>query len=330
MADLPSDLVVAGRRALGRRGRGRQGRGPAGEARSAVIGARRSLVAVHLRSVLRVADHRSGAVAHRRQHPGLEPAGVLARPLPRHRSGRQRRVVAAALRRAGVAGDRARRAGHRHRARRHARRVAAYVGGLARCDDHAGPRRADRVPRAGAGGRDRRRASARASCTRSGRCASSACRRSRASRARPRCACASRRSSTAARLSGTGFPRMLLRHIAPNILPQLITFAPAGDGNHDRSSRARSASSAWAIPPPAPSWGNMIAQGQSMLSAQPRYVLLPSAALFITVVSLQPARRRAAGALERPVSRRRCSRSSRPAASTSRHDGRWLRRGRRR
>jgi peptide/nickel transport system permease protein len=29
----------------------------------------------------------------------------------------------------------------------------------------------------------------------------------------------------------------------------------------------------------------MIAQGQSTLSAQPRYVFLPSAALFITVVS---------------------------------------------
>jgi len=39
------------------------------------------------------------------------------------------------------------------------------------------------------------------------------------------------------------------------------------------------------VPPPAPSWGNMIAQGQSTLSADPRYVLLPSAALFITVVS---------------------------------------------
>jgi len=39
------------------------------------------------------------------------------------------------------------------------------------------------------------------------------------------------------------------------------------------------------VPPPAPSWGNMIAQGQSTLSAQPRYVFLPSAALFITVVS---------------------------------------------
>jgi len=39
-----------------------------------------------------------------------------------------------------------------------------------------------------------RRVLVRASCTRSGRSASSACRRSRGSRGRPRCACASRRS----------------------------------------------------------------------------------------------------------------------------------------
>jgi peptide/nickel transport system permease protein len=39
------------------------------------------------------------------------------------------------------------------------------------------------------------------------------------------------------------------------------------------------------IPPPAPSWGNMIAAGQGLLSAQPRFVLLPSLALFLTVVS---------------------------------------------
>ena len=39
------------------------------------------------------------------------------------------------------------------------------------------------------------------------------------------------------------------------------------------------------IPPPAPSWGNMISSGESVLSVQPRFVFIPSAALFITVVS---------------------------------------------
>jgi peptide/nickel transport system permease protein len=89
---------------------------------------------------------------------------------------------------------------------------------------------------------------------------------------------------TAARLSGTSFPRMLLGHIAPNILPQLITFALLGMGITMILEGALSFVGL-GVPPPAPSWGNMIAQGQSVISAQPRYVLLPSAALFITVVS---------------------------------------------
>jgi peptide/nickel transport system permease protein len=89
---------------------------------------------------------------------------------------------------------------------------------------------------------------------------------------------------TAARLSGTSFPRMLLGHIAPNILPQLITFALLGMGITMILEGALSFVGL-GVPPPAPSWGNMIAQGQSTLSAQPRYVFLPSAALFITVVA---------------------------------------------
>ncbi|MBV8711240.1 MAG: ABC transporter permease [Solirubrobacterales bacterium] len=89
----------------------------------------------------------------------------------------------------------------------------------------------------------------------------------------------------AARLSGTSFPRMLLGHIAPNVVPQLLTYALLGMGIIMILEGALSFVGL-GVPPPAPSWGNMIAQGQSTLSAQPRYVFLPSAALFITVVSL--------------------------------------------
>jgi peptide/nickel transport system permease protein len=39
------------------------------------------------------------------------------------------------------------------------------------------------------------------------------------------------------------------------------------------------------IPPPNPSWGNMIFDGQNILSAEPRLVLVPSAFLFVTVLS---------------------------------------------
>jgi peptide/nickel transport system permease protein len=89
---------------------------------------------------------------------------------------------------------------------------------------------------------------------------------------------------TAARLSGTRQRRMLLAHIAPNIMPQLLTFALLGMGITIILEGALSFLGL-GVQPPEPSWGNMIAQGQGILSAEPRFVLIPSAALFLTVVS---------------------------------------------
>ncbi len=88
----------------------------------------------------------------------------------------------------------------------------------------------------------------------------------------------------AARISGTSHRRILLRHVAPNIVAPLITFALLGMGITIVLEGALSFLGL-GIAPPAPSWGNMIQAGQGILSAQPRFVLLPSAALFITVVS---------------------------------------------
>jgi peptide/nickel transport system permease protein len=88
----------------------------------------------------------------------------------------------------------------------------------------------------------------------------------------------------AAGLSGTGHTRTLLRHIAPNILPQLLTFAFLGMGIVIVLEGALSFLGL-GIPAPAPSWGNMIAQGEGILSAQPKFTMLPSAALFITVIA---------------------------------------------
>jgi peptide/nickel transport system permease protein len=88
----------------------------------------------------------------------------------------------------------------------------------------------------------------------------------------------------AARLSGTSGPRILLRHVSPNIMPQLITFGLLGMGVIIIIEGALSFFGL-GVPPPAPSWGNMIADGQGVLSAEPRLVLIPSAALFITVLA---------------------------------------------
>jgi peptide/nickel transport system permease protein len=88
----------------------------------------------------------------------------------------------------------------------------------------------------------------------------------------------------AARLSGTGGPRMLLRHVAPNILPQLVTFGLLGMGVIIILEGALSFFGL-GVPPPNPSWGNMIFDGQGILSAEPRLVLVPSAFLFVTVLA---------------------------------------------
>ena len=97
--------------------------------------------------------------------------------------------------------------------------LAAYLGLVRRHRDHARPRRADRVPVARPGAGHRRRASGRASCTRSTRSrffsVPAFARLARGQTLRLR----ERPFMLAARLSGTRAPRILLRHVAPNILP---------------------------------------------------------------------------------------------------------------
>ena len=88
----------------------------------------------------------------------------------------------------------------------------------------------------------------------------------------------------AAKLCGTPWWRVLARHIAPNIAPQLITFGMLGMGLIMILEGALSFLGL-GIPPPSPSWGNMIAEGQASLSATPMLVIWPSLVLFITVLS---------------------------------------------
>jgi peptide/nickel transport system permease protein len=89
----------------------------------------------------------------------------------------------------------------------------------------------------------------------------------------------------AARLSGTRGWRVILRHVVPNIAPQLMTFSLLGVGVVMILEGALSFLGL-GIPPPEPSWGSMIASGQQTISASPDLVLIPSAFLFATVVSL--------------------------------------------
>jgi peptide/nickel transport system permease protein len=89
----------------------------------------------------------------------------------------------------------------------------------------------------------------------------------------------------ATRLMG-GRPRYVtVRHIFPNIVPTLMTFAPLGVGVVMLVEAALSYLGL-GIRPPAPSWGNMITVGQQYLSQYPINLYEPAIALLITVVLL--------------------------------------------
>jgi peptide/nickel transport system permease protein len=89
---------------------------------------------------------------------------------------------------------------------------------------------------------------------------------------------------TAARLSGTPAWRTLVRHIAPNVLPGLITFALLGMGIIIILEGALSFLGL-GVPPPAPSWGNMIAGGRDLLVIAPWVAIAPGLALVLTVLA---------------------------------------------
>jgi peptide/nickel transport system permease protein len=90
---------------------------------------------------------------------------------------------------------------------------------------------------------------------------------------------------TAARLAGTRRWRIIARHVVPNIMPNIVTFSLLGLGIIIILEGALDFLG-YGIQRPTPSWGNMIANGQQILSAQPEYVLIPSVALLITVAAL--------------------------------------------
>lgn len=89
----------------------------------------------------------------------------------------------------------------------------------------------------------------------------------------------------AALLSGKGRRRITLEHVLPNIVDQLLVqltlqlamaiLAEAGLGYLGLS-----------VPPPAPTWGRMLADAQSFLAISPRLAILPGLAIALTVLGL--------------------------------------------
>jgi peptide/nickel transport system permease protein len=90
---------------------------------------------------------------------------------------------------------------------------------------------------------------------------------------------------TAARAIGGSGPRVLFREVIPNVLPTVVSYAalvlPAMviiEGALDYLG--------FGIPPPTPSWGEMIALAQPNLTLAAWPVLIPSIALALFVLSL--------------------------------------------
>ena len=87
------------------------------------------------------------------------------------------------------------------------------------------------------------------------------------------------------RIMGAKPRYMTLRHVYPNIVPPLITIAPLTVAIA-MIVEATLSFLGLGIRPPAPSWGNMIAQGQIYMTTSPQNIVIPAIGLFITVLSL--------------------------------------------
>jgi peptide/nickel transport system permease protein len=89
----------------------------------------------------------------------------------------------------------------------------------------------------------------------------------------------------AARLSSVKAWRIISGHIVPNLMPQLLTFSLLGTGVIIIIESGLDFLG-YGIPDPAPSWGGMIAYGQTVMSVALSPLVVPSLFLFGTVVCL--------------------------------------------
>lgn len=87
----------------------------------------------------------------------------------------------------------------------------------------------------------------------------------------------------AARVLGGSDLRILLRHILPNVLPTLMVLAAMSTAGTILLEAGLSFLGV-GVPPPAPAWGSMVAEGQAYLLVAPWIVLAPGFAIILAVV----------------------------------------------
>jgi peptide/nickel transport system permease protein len=88
----------------------------------------------------------------------------------------------------------------------------------------------------------------------------------------------------AARAMGASNAQMIFGHILPNILPTVIVLAALNTANAIML-EAGLGYLGIGVPPPAPTWGSMIADGQPYFIAAPHIVIAPGVAIALTVLA---------------------------------------------
>ena len=88
---------------------------------------------------------------------------------------------------------------------------------------------------------------------------------------------------TAARASGAGTPRVILRHVLPGVFPTIAVALTLAVG---RGILLESALSFFGVgvQPPTASWGNMLYQAQTTMTSEPWLGIFPGAFIFLTVL----------------------------------------------
>ena len=87
----------------------------------------------------------------------------------------------------------------------------------------------------------------------------------------------------AVRMSGSSVPKILFKHILPNIAGPILVTAVLDIGTM-MMELAGLSFLGLGVQPPTAEWGSMINDGRSMLQIAPWMVLAPGAAIFITVM----------------------------------------------
>jgi peptide/nickel transport system permease protein len=93
----------------------------------------------------------------------------------------------------------------------------------------------------------------------------------------------SREFVEASRAIGCSHGRILLRHVLPNILPTILVLASLSTANTVLLDAGLSYLGV-GVPPPTPSWGTMIADGQPYFIVSPHITIMPGLAIVLTVV----------------------------------------------